>query len=95
MNKFYLLAVLAVLMGISNAIMHTVERKEDGDSMQLAQLSAERVVHHGGGYGHGLKKKPSAFAMFIGGWILIIFSFPVLWFNERKQVRLEAVYGQA
>ncbi len=37
------------------------------------------------------KKEDSVIGDFIGGIILICFSFPILWMNERKQVRMEKV----
>eukprot|EP00347_Sterkiella_histriomuscorum_P006683 403351833 len=55
----------------------------------LSQTSSKRIVSYNGNNFDDDTENP--FADFIIGIILICFSFPILWNNERKQVRIAAL----
>jgi len=45
--------------------------------------------------GHRSSRKSNPFADFICGVLMICFSIPMTWLNERKKVKMEEVYSEA
>ena len=82
-NLIYLLA-LACLASQSLAILSHSHKNRKFLSQTQAKDASDFIVYNGHSYDN---RTSSPAADFIFGVLLIVMSFPVLWNNERKQVK--------
>lgn len=70
-----------------STLMHDVLDHEDHSELKAKfHKSNTRIVKRHGP--HGSKKDDSVFGGFMAGVVLISFSLPIVWMNERKQVKI-------